>query len=281
MTSLKSLPPPVESIDPACGPTSRDSVSPGGGSILKRCARCGCPKELSLFHNSTKSKDGKGSYCKDCNTLIRREQRLRDPEKTKRQHLDWVNRNREHVRDEASRWYHAHKEKRLLDEKKRYHKNPNRKRKQAKEWGKRNPSKLKKNRAAYVSRNYATNEAYRVVKDFRARFCRALKRNYKTGQVVELLGCTIPELKEKITALFAPGMSWDNRKDWDLDHITPLHKFNTLDKQELKRALNYSNLQPLWKRDHVLKTKKETHEKAMKALEGDQDDYSKRTERVA
>lgn len=33
---------------------------------LKRCNRCGQEKPVSEFHNSSRTKDGKSYYCKDC-----------------------------------------------------------------------------------------------------------------------------------------------------------------------------------------------------------------------
>ena len=33
---------------------------------LKKCNRCGQEKPLSEFHNSSRTKDGKDYYCKEC-----------------------------------------------------------------------------------------------------------------------------------------------------------------------------------------------------------------------
>src|SRR5438552_645270 len=54
----------------------------------------------------------------------------------------------------------------------------------------------------------------------RATLNRALRRNWvkKSKRTMELVGCTVEELKTHIESLFLPGMSWDNRHLWHVDH---------------------------------------------------------------
>lgn len=44
---------------------------------VKICTKCGSNKPLDEFHNSSKSSDGKASWCKACVNSIRRENRKR------------------------------------------------------------------------------------------------------------------------------------------------------------------------------------------------------------
>ena len=55
--------------------------------------------------------------------------------------------------------------------------------------------------------------------------------------------------------MFLDGMTWENwdLKGWHIDHIKPLSKFNLKDEDELTKALNYKNLQPLWAYDNLSK----------------------------
>ena len=57
---------------------------------------------------------------------------------------------------------------------------------------------------------------------------------------------------------FLPGMSWDNRGDWHIDHIVPLASFNfeTPDDPEFKAAWALSNLRPWWAKDNMQKSAK-------------------------
>jgi hypothetical protein len=80
-------------------------------------------------------------------------------------------------------------------------------------------------------------------------------KNTKIGSAVQDLGCSIEEFKIYISNKFHSGMTWDNRGSlWELDHITRLADFNLKDREQLLRAINYTNYQPLLKEDHIQKT---------------------------
>lgn len=73
----------------------------------------------------------------------------------------------------------------------------------------------------------------------------------------ELVGCDPFFLKEYLEKKFKKGMSWDNRKLWDIDHIIPLNffhiNFDIKDVDVQKVAFHYSNLQPLFREDNSSK----------------------------
>jgi 5-methylcytosine-specific restriction endonuclease McrA len=86
----------------------------------------------------------------------------------------------------------------------------------------------------------------------------ALKNNAKAGHTVELLGCSIEDLRSHLEQQFTPGMTWDNYgvHGWQIDHIIPLSYFNLSDPEQQKRAWHYTNLQPLWAVDNIRKSNK-------------------------
>jgi len=63
-----------------------------------------------------------------------------------------------------------------------------------------------------------------------------------------------------IEGKFKDGMTWDNwgrgwgcRREWHLDHIKPLASFDLTDPEQMAVACHYSNLQPLWAKDNLVK----------------------------
>jgi hypothetical protein len=122
---------------------------------------------------------------------------------------------------------------------------------------KRENFKSPKTRARHFYRYNDVN--YRLTCVLRARLNRAIKCSNKTGSAVRDLGCSIDEFKLHIESKFQSGMTWDNwsKTGWNLDHKEPLGSFNLEDSEQLKKACHYTNLQPMWVKDHKLKTVKD------------------------
>ena len=59
------------------------------------------------------------------------------------------------------------------------------------------------------------------------------------------------ELKIHLEKQFKPGMSWDNRKEWHIDHIVPLA--SAKDEETMNKLCHYTNLQPLWAEENLSK----------------------------
>jgi hypothetical protein len=96
----------------------------------------------------------------------------------------------------------------------------------------------------------------RLAKAIRSRIYVALKGKMKSQSTLELLGCSIAELRLRLEAKFAEGMSWDNYGKWHIDHIRPLISFDLTDPIEIRQACNYQNLQPLWAQENLIKHKR-------------------------
>ena len=90
--------------------------------------------------------------------------------------------------------------------------------------------------------------------------CKAFSRfGYtKRSKTSEILGCTWEFVKEYIESKFTDGMNWDNRGKWHIDHIIPLSSAKSED--EMRKLCYYSNLQPLWGRDNIIKGDKTPNE---------------------
>lgn len=75
----------------------------------------------------------------------------------------------------------------------------------------------------------------------------------KAVKTIELIGCSVPELRAHLEQQFTSGMTWDNYGDWHIDHIKPCAAFDLTNEDEQRDCFHYSNLQPLWASDNMSK----------------------------
>jgi len=122
---------------------------------------------------------------------------------------------------------------------------------------KENKKKWKKERGNY---RYHNEIEYKLKLTIRYRAKRAVETikgasNISREELLASIGCSIEELKSYLESKFQEGMTWDNwsRDGWHIDHIRPLASFDLIDPDEQKLANHYTNLQPLWAIDNLLK----------------------------
>lgn len=110
----------------------------------------------------------------------------------------------------------------------------------------------------YQNKKYKLDKNYRIGKLLRTRLWSALKNNQKSDHTLNLLGCSIDELKAHLEMQFEPGMTWDNlgkgEGKWQIDHIIPCSYFDLTKEENQRICFNYRNLQPLWAKDNLEKS---------------------------
>lgn len=79
------------------------------------------------------------------------------------------------------------------------------------------------------------------------------KKAPKVASALALVGCEITELMRYIESLFQPGMAWNNRGRWHIDHIRPVCSFDMFDPEQQRQCFHFTNLQPLWKNENFAK----------------------------
>lgn len=105
----------------------------------------------------------------------------------------------------------------------------------------------------------AGSKKLRIIKVIRNRTTRAIKSALEgrstQSRCFDYFGCNKDLLKYHIESQFQPGMTWDNWefKGWHIDHIKALSSFDLENKEELKKAVHYTNLQPLWAEQNMKK----------------------------
>ena len=110
----------------------------------------------------------------------------------------------------------------------------------------------------YVNNKKKIDPAFKLVYTLRSRLYSALKSKNakKSTRTLDLIGCSTTFLMGYLEAKFTEGMTWQNHGEWHIDHITPCAKFNLLDEEEQKKCFHYTNLQPLWAKDNLIKGSK-------------------------
>lgn len=82
----------------------------------------------------------------------------------------------------------------------------------------------------------------------------ALSGKARALATLELLGCSVITLLKHLESQFRPGMSWENYGPvWHVDHITPCAIFNLNDPEQQKVCFHYTNLQPLFAKENLIK----------------------------
>ena len=97
------------------------------------------------------------------------------------------------------------------------------------------------------------NIEYRLTLNLRRRVLLALQGKSKSKRTLELLGCTVKYLIEHLEKQFQPGMNWQERHLFHIDHIRPCSSFALTDPKQQSECFNYTNLQPLWAIDNMVK----------------------------
>lgn len=117
---------------------------------------------------------------------------------------------------------------------------------------KRNRAWYEKKGAAYRARRSQEPE-FRIKRNLRRRLHYALQGRDKSASTMELLGCSIACLKACLEVQFSAGMSWENYGEWHVDHIRPCVSFDLSDPKQQRDCFHFTNLQPLWAKDNLIK----------------------------
>lgn len=189
---------------------------------MKTCSKCKLEKELDSFCIDNSRKSGFHSTCKACQK-------------------EWRNKNSDILRVKSKEYILRNKDKR-------------------KEYLAKNKESLTAWKREYEKNKRASDPMYRVISTTRSRismFCKSIQVN-KNWNTLSAIGCGREDFKVYIESLFAEGMNWSNYGmgdgKWSIDHIKPLSTAQT--EQDVFELSHYSNLQPMWWIENVIKSNK-------------------------
>lgn len=212
--------------------------------IVKRCVKCGEPKELTEFHKNRRTVDGCYTYCKVCS--------LKD-------HSRDYRKNPDKKRAYNRAYYLLNREKLIVHQKTMYKNKKEIKSVYNKIYRMKNIEKIRDYTNKYIKNKLKTNPLYRLNEYIRGNIRKSLKNGTKNRQHwEELVGFTLSQLKLHLEKNFSPGMTWDNYGEWHIDHIIPISAFNfeTCKDLDFRKCWNLKNLQPLWAIENISKRAK-------------------------
>jgi len=246
----------------------------------KKCTSCGYETFLYSFCKNRSKKGGLDSRCKKCKS--EHDKGYKDTHK--KEIADWKKEHYKNNKKEINARNKKHREEnaeKIFYQRKKYRSNNLEKEAaRKKKWCEDNPEKMTTYRREYYQNNkekilFKTNAYtkerskkdinFKLARNLRSRLGCAIKGSFKAGSAVRDLGCSISFLKEYLKSLFAEGMTWNNwgygKNKWNIDHIIPLSSFNLTNREQLLKACHYTNLQPLWQSQNLLKGDKLNWEK--------------------
>ena len=126
-------------------------------------------------------------------------------------------------------------------------------RERTREWHRQN-----KDRVNELARERRKDVNVRIKCNLRKRLSFLLRKNIvsKTEQTLDLLGIPFTEFMLYLESKFQVGMSFDNYGEWHLDHIVPCYYFDLTKFQDRQKCFHYTNIQPLWAKDNLVKNKR-------------------------
>ncbi len=221
----------------------------------KICTKCGLEKKLSEFSkNSRYTGNRLKSRCKLCISIYNKKYRDENKEKIKIKKKQDYEDNKEYILTRNKNWLKKNKVK--MDKYLKEYRIENKEQIQikVKEYKIRNKEKI--NKQSVQKRKDDSN--FKILVNLRTRLSKALKGQSKSKKTLDLLGCTIEELKKHLQTQFTRDMNWDNYglNGWEIDHRIPCASFDFTDSKQQEACFNYTNLKPLWAIDNRIKSNK-------------------------
>lgn len=240
---------------------------------MRVCSKCDEKKVLAeAFRKSSVSKSGIQNYRTKCKKCYAEERKIRnsDPEvkkNIKQKFNAWAEKNKVSIAKRQAEYYKKNKKEITKKHKEWLNENADRVKKVSQEWKKDNRSKWLDYRSKYEREKRENDPLFNLIGRIRGRVNKAfINQGYaKQSKTSQMLGVDFEEVKAHIESQFINEMSWENRSDWQIDHIIPLASAES--EEELVALAYYKNLQPLWTAENLSKNDDYNPEDKRKYLE--------------
>jgi hypothetical protein len=198
---------------------------------MKKCTKCNIKKSFTDFNKNKAGKYGLEPKCKQCVSeyyMNNKEQHIKN--------------TKQYYQDNKEQWKSYPSQCGIIS------------------WGEKNPEKYKQYQNQYQKNMREDNPLFKVKGNLRSRISAIIKNKgiTKSKGLLEVLGTDSNSLKKHIEDKWSEGMSWENygnkKGQWSIDHIIPLD--SAKDEKDIIVLNHYTNLQPLWWKDNIIKRNK-------------------------
>jgi len=184
----------------------------------KKCTKCGEIKSFAEYSKKKRGKHGLCSQCKSCASVYSKQYTQANKQKLQQYRQDNKEKRQQYLQE--------------------------------------NKKKVAKKQAEYEKKRRANDPVFRMISSLRTGLWHAMNGTHKPKKTMELLGCSKEHLEHHLSAQFADGMTLENYGEWHVDHIQPIDSFDHNDPEQVKICWHYTNLQPLWGKDNIIKSNK-------------------------
>lgn len=228
-------------------------VMPKNIAGYRRCSIC---KEYKLensdnFGQRKACRNGVDTICRECRNKEAKRRRQSNDYRER-----YYKKNKDTILAKSREAYYKNKEERNAKQREWYNKNKVDRNKKIKEWQEKNRDRYLELRRNLERKYRSKDPRYAISQRISAGMRRFLRDGKKGKSWVELVDFTPEQLVEHIERLFKPGMTWENRDQWHIDHIKPVSAFTfqSADDPQVKECWSLNNLQPLWATDNIRKS---------------------------
>lgn len=218
----------------------------------RTCAVCGAVKENEEFSQGMRSR--RNPHCRPCVSQKNKEYGAANKERRAAASRERYYREAPEQRKERKAAAYIANRDKILAERREYHlRHGDKRRAYQKRYYRANREAVAKYMLAYVKNRYANDRLFALSMNMRGRLNHVLAGNgwVKKRSNEGIFGCTYEFLLGYLESKFLPGMSWENRAKWHIDHETPLASAKT--ETELLALCHHTNLQLLWAEDNLKK----------------------------
>ena len=206
-----------------------------------------------------------GKPCKHGHTSLRQVSNRGCQECAYTKTLSWRAENKEHVamynaanKGRRAAWVASNPERVKAAKSKYAQANKHKDAPRLAKWRAENHGKYRATANSYKADRYGSNPQFNISCRLRSRLNAIMAKvgSSKAATTEALLGCSFSHFTERLESQFSQGMNWSNYGDWHIDHIRPCASFDLTDEAQQRECFHYTNLQPLWAVDNLMKSDK-------------------------